>query len=238
MQNTAVSLFSGGMDSFLVWALHDRTCLNLFVDIGHKYARKELDTCSTIANMIGHDKFKLACMKGAQIGKYELPDSGIIPYRNAELVLSAAQHGAIIFMGVTAHEINSDKSRAFMHNMEVVLDECYRGQYWNNGTARHHTVTSPLRDRTKAQLVADYMATGDPIEWLLATVSCYDAGHRHCGACPSCFKRWVALEINGLQDSFKRDPRYFGEEQGILDKCTDGTYHPERAEEILKAYNL
>lgn len=237
MEIQSVTLFSGGMDSFLVWALHDRTCLNLFVDIGHKYARKELDTCSTIANMIGAD-FQLACMKGAQIGKYELPDSGIIPFRNAELVLCAAQHSPIIYMGVTAHEINSDKSPTFMKYMEYLLDESYKGQYWNNNQPRHHRVTSPLRDRTKAQLVAQYLETGDPVEWLLATVSCYDAGRGHCGACPSCFKRWVALKINGLQDSFKRDPRYFGEEQGILDKCTDGTYHPERAEEILKAYNL
>lgn len=236
MATRNVNLFSGGMDSFLVWALHDNKATNLFVHIAHKYAKKELDVSQEIARTIGHDKFSLEMIMGAQIGPKELSPSGIIPFRNAELVLCGAQYGNTVFMGVTAHEINSDKSEHFMQLMQGLLDYCYAPQYWNDNQGRTHTVVSPLRGRTKAQWVADYLQTELPVDWLLMTVSCYDDTDRHCGRCPSCFKRWVALTVNGLSDDFKYDPRAWGRREGILDKCRDGTYHQERAKEILQAY--
>ena len=48
--------------------------------------------------------------KGSQIGPMEDEKSGIIPNRNAELILSAAMYGERIYFGVIKDEINSDKS--------------------------------------------------------------------------------------------------------------------------------
>lgn len=219
MTNTCI-LASGGMDSYLVWALHARDADNVFVDIGHKYAYKELTALHRLGDTVAG--FRWLVVQGPNLGKLELP-SGIIPLRNAHLVLAAAQKYDHIYLGVIAGEINSDKSPAFMQGIEGVLNESWRPQYWTKG--RHFTVTAPLIKETKAGLVCRYIDQGGSVEDLLKTVSCYDAGGEHCGKCPSCFKRWVALKINGLanRQTWLCNPLDYGNALGVIQKAN----HPE-----------
>ena len=53
---------------------------------------------------------------------------------------------------------------------------------------------------TKAQLVAEYLRAWPP-DLLYETVSCYDAGG-FCGRCQSCFRRWIAMSANGLEEEY------------------------------------
>lgn len=205
----AILLNSGGMDTFLLAQHLLKQGIeheHVFVDVGQDYAEKEEAAAMFIASTVGAVFHR---MPGAQLARYEHP-SGIIPFRNAELILNAAQYGDDIYMGVIADEINSDKSEDFMHAMEGVLNESHRAQYWTQGrTFKLHT---PLRQFTKSQLVAWYLDDGGYANVLLRTVSCYDGGAKHCGNCASCFKRWVALvnaKVQVGEEHFDRNPLHW-----------------------------
>lgn len=228
----AVLLSSGGMDTFLLaHYLHrnDIEADHVFVDVGQSYAQKEEAAAMYVATNVGAVLHRTV---GAQMARFEHP-SGIIPFRNAELILNAAQYGDDIYMGVIADEINSDKSPEFMAAMTKVLNISHRGQYWTQGRSfRLHT---PLRNYTKSRLVAWYLDEGGYEKALLRTVSCYDGGMQHCGRCASCFKRWAALVNNGVdtQGHFKADPAQWRTPAQWAAKVRG--YPRLRAAEVLRA---
>jgi len=199
-----VVLNSGGMDTFLMAHLCPTLAgaTHLFVDVGQKYMAKELVAATASARSCGA---KLETVTLQNLGVYEHA-SGIIPFRNAELILAAAQYGDDIYLAVLAGEINSDKSPEFFKAMQDVLNISHRPQYWTAG--RHFNICTPVANFTKSQLVAAYLALGKPVMDLLNTVSCYSPTLKHCGACPSCFKRWVALVNNNIdhQCHFDHNP--------------------------------
>ncbi len=230
-------LNSGGMDSYLTWWLYEHKygerVNNVFVDIGHAYAAKERTALAAINAM--QPNFHYVVAKGPPIGGLETP-SGIIPNRNAELILAASAEGySKIMMGVLHGEINSDKSPEFMSAMQTVLDISWRAQYWN-ATARVHRIWSPIREYTKTELVAHYRQAGGRLEPLLATVSCYSLNPGHCGRCPSCFKRWVALTNNYIAQAWGTHPVIGEAADTARTKISAGAYDKRRADEISRAF--
>lgn len=222
-----VILNSGGMDSYFV-ARENPGVRSIFVDIGQKYVEKERASARRIA-----DEFKLEHYEvvGAQIAKFE-HESGIIPLRNAELLLCAGQYGDDILMGVLANEINSDKSPEFLRAMECVMTISCRPQYWSEG--RQFRIHTPLGMRSKMTLVREVWNSSRDLSGLLQTVSCYDGSREHCGSCPSCFKRWVALTAATGHDHghrFLRHPAF----QPLSYWRAKG-YNAERIREIEQAY--
>ena len=93
-----VILASGGLDSFLCWYIFRQDALNVFVNIGQKYAKKEGQALRNLMRKI--PEFDVVEHAGSLIGPLEDEKSGIIPNRNAELILSAAQYGERIYFGV------------------------------------------------------------------------------------------------------------------------------------------
>src|SRR5690606_25260923 len=93
----AVLLSSGGMDTFLL-AHHLKAngveAEHVFVDVGQSYAQKEEAAAMFVAATVAAPFHRCS---GAQLARYEHP-SGIIPFRNAELILNAAQYGDDIYM--------------------------------------------------------------------------------------------------------------------------------------------
>jgi len=225
------------MDSFLTAAYMEPGAAHVFVDVGQPYVVKEVASAQRIADAYGARFYHV---KGADMGKYE-HESGIIPFRNAELILNAAQFGDNIFMGVLKGEINSDKSPEFLRAMETVLNISHRAQYWTSGrTFRIHT---PLDSKTKAQHLAELFESceqaGDYTRWhdMLQTISCYSASDGHCGACPSCFKRWIALTLatnTDYGDAFDKHPATWHP----LSYWESKGYPKERFAEIFAAYAI
>ena len=188
-----VLLSSGGMDSFLL--AHEpelQGAKHVFVNIGQNYLAKERTAAKLVAQSCNAEFIEVVTN---QIAKYE-HESGIIPLRNAEMLLCAAQHGEQIYFGVIADEINSDKSVEFVAAIQDTMNISHRAQYWTEG--KTYQILTPFREFTKSELVRRYLANGGSLEKLLTSVSCYDAGAHHCGRCASCFKRWVAL-VNATQ---------------------------------------
>ena len=66
-------------------------------------------------------------------------------------------------------------------------------------------VVSPFWKQSKAEIIKWYIDRGLPLTELYKTISCYAAGEKsnYCGACPSCFRKWVAFRSNGLELPFK-----------------------------------
>lgn len=226
----AVLLSSGGMDSFLVGRRLPPGSVHVFVDVQQKYRAKEHAAAARVADEC---TAQFVPMDGAHIGAYEHP-SGIIPFRNAELLLCAAQHGDHLYMGVLLGEINSDKSPEFLEAMERVLNISHRAQYWTEGRA--FQIHTPLRGQTKSEAVRVYLhdERRPNLRALLATVSCYSASEGHCGRCPSCFKRWVALTNNGVTDpSFDDDPARWRTAAEWSAKLRE--YNPARRYEVMSA---
>ncbi|TQE99422.1 MAG: hypothetical protein FKY71_08610 [Spiribacter salinus] len=237
---TKVILNSGGMDSFFV-ARMVPDAHHVFVDVGQRYAHKEREAARRIADHVGQP---LEIVLSADIAKFEHKPSGIIPLRNAELILQAAQYGNDIYLGILSNEINSDKSPEFLRAMEEVLNISCRAQYWSAGT--HFTLHTPLGTQSKAQLVAGLLAAvrrdityHAAWQTMLSTVSCYDGGGLHCGKCPSCFKRWVALTVATGVDAdslhpFVEDPATWA----TLEEWEAKGYPEERIQEIRDAYAI
>lgn len=184
-------LSSGGMDSMLL--AHEPElagAVHVFVNVGQQYGFKEYNAAKFVAESCGAP---FETMQASDMARFEHKETGIIPFRNAELILCAAQFADTIYLGVIADEVNSDKSEQFCDAMEAVLCISHRRQYWTEG--RGFAIETPFREVTKTELVRRYIAAGKPLDMLLKTVSCYDAGDQHCGRCSSCFKRWVALTV-------------------------------------------
>ena len=227
----AVILASGGLDSFLCWYIFRQDAVNVFVNIGQKYAKKEGQALRNLMRKI--PEFDVVEHAGSLIGPLEDEKSGIIPNRNAELILSAAVYGERIYFGVIKDEINSDKSLEFIKAMEDVLDISNRKQYWTEG--KTFKILTPTKEYNKTELIKIYLEKGGLVEHLELTVSCYSDTEQHCGDCPSCFKRWIAFKNNDIPFATIDDPMDFAHKHGIIEKCKDGTYTDGRANEIITA---
>jgi 7-cyano-7-deazaguanine synthase in queuosine biosynthesis len=259
MDPNSVVLVSGGLDSFICWYLFCPGATPVFVDIGQNYIEKERTAVKNIANTINAiyknnptviltgptektiypKNFTLIEHKGSQIGRFENKKSGIIPSRNAELILCGSNYGEDIYFGVIKDEINSDKSPEFITAMEQVLNISNKKQYWTDGTT--FSIKTPTAKYNKTELIKMYLDKGGSVEHLNLTVSCYSPTDfhfptiLHCGSCPSCFKRYVGFKNNGLSFETLNDPVEYAKKNGIIDKCNDGTYPEGRSKEILKA---
>lgn len=229
-----VLLVSGGMDSFLL--AHEpelKDAKLLFVHLGQNYVTKELKTARKLAVQLNT---QLECITTNSIADYE-HSSGIIPFRNAELLLCAAQYATDIYFGVIEDEINSDKSEEFVTAMEAVLNISHKKQYWTEG--KIFKIHTPFRHLSKTDLIKRYLVNGNSLEKLLETVSCYDTGDKHCGKCSSCFKRWVAL-TNALEcdisEQFVQSPYWYNKKH-LFDFESKG-YSQKRIDEITNAISF
>lgn len=231
-----VLLSSGGMDSFLL--AHEpelKGAAHVFVNIGQKYLEKERTSAKLVANSCGAEFIEVVTN---QIAKYE-HESGIIPLRNAEMLLCAAQHGEQIYFGVIADEINSDKSPEFVAAIQETMNISHKAQYWTEG--KQFQILTPFRNFTKTQLVQRYHDNGGSLPKLLTSVSCYDAGSHHCGRCASCFKRWVALtnvsRYNGWREwGFYQDPMDWKSREEWAEKLP--AYSQSRQQEVSSAFAI
>lgn len=194
---TRVILYSSGLDSFCGFHLLERQAppgehwKRVYFDLGTKYADRELKSLALgdMSNMDGGDILLL--------GDYEQED-GFVPQRNALLVtLAQAVYGAdeIALCGVRG-EFSRDKHPQFYRQMSKLLSYT---------AGKPVKVFSPFEKLTKSQALRAYLrvfGTGEDKsvvpEVISHTVSCYSGEDKPCGQCASCFRRWVALENNGL----------------------------------------
>lgn len=201
----SVLLFSGGMDSLMAAHLL-RPDVLLYVRHGQRYQAAEIDTLFRLCDRGYVDRARLETADLLDLGKLERPDA-IIPLRNLHLLALAARYGETLYIGAMDGDRSLDKSPGFLLAMERMLDLLHQEQHWC--AARVFRVEAPFKALTKAQLVRRYLAAGGQADALLVSLSCYEpADGRPCGTCKPCFRKWVALAMNGLAtpDYFAADP--------------------------------
>lgn len=241
----AVLLYSGGMDSWLV----DKLCEPdhcLYVDAGSRYAEAELRRLPVKCNIVS--------LEG--LGRFERSSDLILPYRNAYFILAAANFieenyplqdwpsidEVEIIMGATAGDRVLDKSPEFATCMSTLLTYLNLSQHWTGNNRRSFSVSLPMKSMTKTQMVAEYLKQGGSLEEVYEdTFSCYNPQHggKECNRCKPCFRKYVALTLNGftMWEGEEKVLGYILEE--IWPKIQTGTYgRAEEEQEIRSVLKL
>lgn len=191
VRGKSVLLFSGGMDSLMINALLKPDIL-LNVCMNSTYDDRERET---FPNLISEFEELIYLDRELDLARYERDDA-IVPNRNAHLVLLASHYGETIWLGSVSGDRSFDKDEIFYHHMETLLNHMWQAQHWTE--ERRFTVSSPFKDRTKTDLVEEYLMKAGQPQFLLDSYSCYEGDQKHCGHCKACFRKWVALENNGI----------------------------------------
>ena len=191
VRGKTVLLFSGGQDSLIInYIMKPDVLLN--ISMNSNYDKTERATFDSI----GIDSDKLVNLDEVMnLGMFERDDA-IIPNRNAHLTLLASHFGETIWLGSVHGDRSFDKDEKFYTRMEDLLNHMWQDQHWTE--KRTFSISSPFKDRTKTDLVEEYLdRKGNPI-YLYNSYSCYEGKEQHCGQCKACFRKWVSMENNGL----------------------------------------
>lgn len=192
-----VLLFSGGLDSYIAAKLWEPDVL-LYCAIGHRYQQKELEAIERTGLSVRVDH-------RLQLGDLERDDA-IIPLRNLYLIAIASHYGQRIGIGALKGEVNPDKSPKFRRQTEKVLQTCYAASYWSAGTK--HAIEYPVGKFSKAGLIREFIKRGNHwSELTTRTRSCYSTTKLPCGHCSACVKRYIAMQLNGITESYERTPQ-------------------------------
>lgn len=232
----SVLLFSGGMDSLMMAHLLHPDIL-LVLPHGQTYQEPELVSINQlITEKTLPPSSEVVFATPFSFSKIERDDA-IIPSRNAYFILYAANYGETIYLGSVYGDRSSDKSPEFFKKMEDLLNHLYQEQHWCKG--RKFTVSAPYKDKTKTELVSLYLKAGGTSRALLLSKSCYVPGKQACGWCKACFRKWVALQNNGLYSwhHFLNNPARAPWLSELMPSIEAGTYRGREDAEILRALN-
>jgi hypothetical protein len=218
-------LFSAGLDSFPAWHYLGQPPA-LYVDIRHRYRGPELEAISALADRCG---INLAISTELDLSAWHTGDV-IIPMRNVYLAMLASRHADKIWCIGVKGDHTLDKSPDAFTQIS---------QFLSGFTGRPISVASPFWEMTKSDIVAWYLAQGLPAADLLLTFSCTESGDAsvHCGACPSCLRRWIALTNNGITNAPFASPPWQWDRVGdyYVPAMHAGRYPHHRAAELFSA---
>lgn len=214
-----ILLFSGGMDSYIAWHMLGKPP-TIYFGLSHKYERLERSAVRRLIPSTTRDfRFDFSLCE---------QEDAFIPNRNAHLILGASHFDPVVAIALQKGEQDlSDRSPDFHNAMQLLL----RALHGPNAS-----LVNPVFYKTKAQMVTWYVKEGlDPLN-LKSTWSCYTPifDEEQCGACGACFRRWVALGINGIKETYAKDIRKWEGVQKYINKMKAGGYEKERTEETLK----
>lgn len=164
-------------------------------------------------------------------------ESSYIPNRNAHLVLGAAGRfysgeEGVVWLTVQKDETDLvDRSPEFFANMNLLLSAMkYKVQ-----------VKSPWMNHDKTSMVKWALDNGMTAQDLRDTFSCYYPieEYKGCGNCAACFRRWVSLSLNGIDESSEhREHPGKSFIAGVYrKKAFTGEYSTDRNLRILEAFS-
>ena len=244
----SVILFSGGMDSFCLVAKAKPDVL-VFIDTGGGYNAQEKSLFEQKTRSFYENKFpgmEMLVIPIPSVVDWELPNK-VVPFRNHLFSLVDAQYGNDIYIGNTPYETTlmecNDKDIVFQRIVELSLNYFALSA---NATRfpSPYVLHQPYFDKTKTEIVRDYLLTGGTIQEILSyTLSCRDDDDTStfgCGVCSTCIRRNVALINNGcdVETLYPRADTAFI--KGLLTKMA-GILIPsasEYADILLMAKNL
>jgi 7-cyano-7-deazaguanine synthase in queuosine biosynthesis len=197
----------------------------VYCRLGHRYEEKELDAIKrTIPGTVIDDTL-------INLGRNWEEEDANIPARNLFLVLVAGMHGADkVWLVVQKGEMEiPDRSERFF---KMATEVC------SFLLGRKVEVDTPFRYMTKVQMVRWYLKQGLSVGELLKTRSCYSEGEKPCGECGACFRRIMALRLNGLDEEMEVEVKRSKIVKEYYRKWKDGKYMGKRGEEMRKFFEI
>ncbi|SBT40778.1 7-cyano-7-deazaguanine synthase [Micromonospora narathiwatensis] len=220
-----VLLFSAGLDSFPAWHYLGKPPA-LYFDIRHYGRQQEIDTVQALASAHGMD---LTISNELDLSAWATPQGDLIPFRNVLFAMLAGFRADVVWCVGVKGDHTADKSpEAFIRMSEMLT--AFAG--------RPIRVDSPFWNMTKSEIVAWYLEAGLPVNDLLQTFSCAtpEDAFAHCGRCPSCLRRWIALTNNDIAGHFASPPWTWDRIRAYyLPAMASGGYPPHRVEEFRRA---
>lgn len=220
-----ILLFGGGLDSFPAWHFLGKPAA-LYVDSGHYGRRQEIAAVRALA---ASQQMNLEISNELDLTARATRQGDLIPFRNVLFAILAAYRADVIWCIGVKGDHTADKSPQAFARMSEFLTAF---------AERPIRIDSPFWDKTKTDVVAWYLGTGLPVDALLQTFSCATPGtaFEHCGRCPSCLRRWIALINNGITGTFAEDPWTWDRVDAYyVPAMAAGRYPPERVEEFRRA---
>jgi len=215
-----VLLFSGGMDSFIAWHFLKKPKA-VYFHIG-------LDICDRELEVIKELGVPVIVDKSIDLSTREIDsDTKFLPMRNLYFAMLACKYGDEIYMAGLKDDKVNDKNEEIFAEFSGML---------SNLNERRIKVLSPFWNYTKADVVRWYLATvgneGKALDQLIRTGSCYDLSTGYCCyKCRCCFRKWVALWVNGIKLDFYN--------RNLLDeyyeRAKQRIYVRQRNENIIRA---
>jgi len=226
MENTSnsVVLFSGGPDALITWELLNRVPDALYIIHNCKYEFKQMKAVLRIINLTKTDKIKFSpeCLN---LASFEHPDSNL-PMRNIFFAMVATNMGySNIHIAVQRGEQSiPDRDPEVLERVSDALSILQQ---------REIHIVPYCTGLTKQDMVAWYLRAGKDIDVLKNTVSCFHPTAERCGACPACFRRWIAFEYNGIHEKYTNDVAEWSGIQDYVDRITSGHYESRRSMQTL-----
>jgi len=198
----AIMLFSGGLDSFIMWRLLDMPDIVYFT-IGHRSEKKELETIDRILN---HPDIKFSgnFYIDRRLQLEEDVETGYILFRNLLFILLAAKYAKTIILN-SMLEYAPDKNQKFFNRTERLMNLSGTSSQWHRLDYRRFRILTPFKYFTKTQLLTMYKkAFNDDLFKL--TYSCYKGEDVHCGQCHGCIARAIAFRNLGVSEEYQQTP--------------------------------
>jgi len=218
---TDVLLFSGGMDSFIAYHFLGKLD-TIYVRLWHKYQEAEVERVMSLIPETLQVDFPL--------GQFEKADAEI-PMRNLYLAMIAVNHGySHVHLIVQRDEMTiPDRTISFLGSASRLLTSL---------VGRNILISTPFQNLDKVAMVHWYLKQGLSVSELTSTWACYQRTDEHCGACPACFRRFVAFRLNGIKEDWHN--KIFHSEIALLyqERAKSGHYSLKRAQHILEALDV
>ena len=250
--------FSAGLDSLMAWFWANKYEVGpthlIFFKSSHVYESKEYFAVRNIARCLG---FKVTTpssfLKSIERDKSdnfliidttfdftytEDKETFYIPYRNMYFLSKASVFGKKVIMGGIKGDLVEDNNPQAYE----IMQKCF-----TTITPYDVELVSYFWDMTKVQIVkwfleeeitinSKILSLEDKRDLIRFSVSCYSPEiNTKCGKCKSCFRRWVALENNNLEDKWVVNPWESDLIPYYLERFEQGLYDKIRVEETLLA---
>lgn len=229
-----VLLFSCGLDCLCTNQIFKPDIL-LHISYGGKYGDQEKRSLKKLIDIGAIDKDKVIEYNiGTWLGERERDDL-IIPNRNIYFITLASELGETLWLASVKGDRSFDKDPNFFKTMNKLLDHVWDNQHWTE--KREFTISSPVKNMTKTELIKKFIKHGGKPEWLLASYSCYEGLEKPCGQCKPCLRKAIALSNSNIQipnNYFLKNPKDNKEIINLKDKIVRGEYRGDEDKDICK----
>lgn len=202
-----IVLTSGGLDSFVARyfarAHGFENIRSLWINIGQPYAEKEMSAIQRFPFPVEI----IECFTVDPIfGNVPTINQQVIPGRNLLFaIIAASMGGERIWLGALEGEMHTDvgsrdKTPEFFSLTTGLLSFTFKPR------SEEVILETPFQNMTKAEMITWALQNGISPNQLRSTSTCYHPEHDRCGQCGACFKRWIALILNEIDEDYRYNP--------------------------------